>query len=119
MNVLFIVLNKTEYLDEILDAFVDIGISGATIIDSQGMGSAMTDVANNDEPFYGVLKSMLNDSKPFNKTIFTVVKDEELLEKAVNTVKDIIGDIYKPGVGIMFTIPLGKTYGMSRTEDSL
>ena len=44
MNVLFVVLNKTEYLEDVLDAFVDIGITGATIMDSQGMGSAMTDV---------------------------------------------------------------------------
>lgn len=113
MDVLFVVLNKTEYLDDILDAFVDIGITGATIIDSQGMGSAMTDVNNTDEPFYGVLKRMLDDSRPYNKTIFTVVKDEKLLEKAVNTVEGILGDIYEPGVGIMFTLPLGNTYGIS------
>ena len=39
MHILFLVLNKTEYLDDILSAFVKIGIKGATIIDSQGMGS--------------------------------------------------------------------------------
>lgn len=117
MNVLFIVLNKTEYLDEILDAFVDIGISGATIIDSQGMGSAMTAIEDTEEPFYGVLKSMLNDSRPYNKTIFTVIKDEEILKKAVNIVKEILGDIYEPGVGIMFTLPLGNVYGISRDEE--
>lgn len=113
MNILVIVLNKTEYLDEILDAFVEIGLTGATIIDSQGMGSAMTDVNNTNGPFYGVLKTMFDDSRPYNKTIFTVIKDEQLLEKAVDTVKGIIGDIHQPGVGIMFSLPLGNTYGMS------
>ncbi|HZK23693.1 MAG TPA: hypothetical protein VFC62_06270 [Atopostipes sp.] len=113
MNVLVIVLNKTEYLNEILDAFVEIGLTGATIIDSQGMGSAMTEVENTDEPFYGVLKTMFDDSRPYNKTIFTVIQDEPLLEKAVTIVKEIMEDIHKPGVGIMFTVPLGNTYGMS------
>lgn len=116
MNVLFIVLNKTEYLDEILDAFVDIGITGATIIDTQGMGSALTDVNTNDEPFYGVLKSMFEDSRPYNKTIFTVIKGEVLLEKAVHAVKEIVVDIHEPGVGIMFTMPVGITYGFSWEE---
>jgi hypothetical protein len=37
MNILFLVLNETEYLDEILDGFVDAGVKGATILDSQGM----------------------------------------------------------------------------------
>lgn len=118
MNVLFLVLNKTEYLDDILDAFVDIGITGATIIDSQGMGSAMTDVNSTEEPFFGVLKNMLEDSRPYNKTIFTVIKDDELLKKAVNKVKEIVGDIYEPGVGIMFTVPVGNTYGFSSKNDS-
>lgn len=118
MNVLFIVLNEAEYLDEILDAFVDIGVTGATIIDSQGMGSALTNVNTTDEPFYGVLKNMFDESRPYNKTVFTVLKDEELLEKAVHVVKDIVVDIYEPGVGIMFTIPLGMTYGFPWEEDS-
>lgn len=113
MNVLFVVLNKTEYLEDVLDAFVDIGITGATIMDSQGMGSAMTDVNSTGAPFYGVLKNMFEDSRPYNKTIFAVVKDDILLEKAVNRVKDIVGDIYEPGVGIMFTVPVGNTYGFS------
>lgn len=117
MEVLVIVLNKTEYLDDILDTFMDIGITGATIIDSQGMGSALTDVNDTNEPFYGVLKSMFDDSRPYNKTIFTVIKDKELLEKAVEVVKKIVGDIHKPGVGIMFSIPLGATYGISWKED--
>lgn len=117
MNVLFVILNKTEYLDDILDAFVDIGITGATILDSQGMGSAMTDVNPNKEPFYGVLKNMFEDSRPYNKTIFTVINDDNLLEKAVNKVKDIVGDIHEPGVGVMFTVPVGNTYGFRLKDD--
>ena len=113
MNVLFVVLNKTEYLDDVLEAFVDIGITGATIIDSQGMGSAMTDINSTEIPFYGLLKNMLEDSRPYNKTIFTVINDDELLDQAVKKVKEIVGDIYKPGVGIMFTVPVGNAYGFS------
>lgn len=116
MNVLFIVLNKTEYLDDILDAFVDIGVRGATIMDSQGMGRALVNGSSTNEPFFGVLKNLLDDSRPYNKTIFTVIKDENLLDDAVNVVKDIVQDIYEPGVGMMFTLPLGNVYGMDRKE---
>lgn len=41
MKVLFLILNKTEKLNEILEAYVEVGVRGATIIDSQGMGSAL------------------------------------------------------------------------------
>ena len=48
----------------------------------------------------------------YYKTIFTVIEDEEVLLKAVHTVKYILGDINKPGVGMMFTLPVGNIYGM-------
>ncbi len=117
MNVLFIVLNEVEYLDDILDAFVDIGVRGATIFDSQGMGSALTASGGGKEPFFGVLRNLLDESRPYNKTIFTVIKDDKILEDAIKIVKDIVGDIYKPGVGMMFTLPIGNIYGMDRDSN--
>jgi len=111
MNVLFLVLNETEYLDEILDGFVEAGVKGATILDSQGMGSALANGSRN-EPFFGALRSFLDNAKPYNKTIFTVIEDEEILENATKVVKEILGDMEKPGVGLMFTVPVGKIYGM-------
>ena len=112
MNVLVIVLNKMDYLDDILDCFVEIGIKGATIIDSQGMGSAITNSGRGNEPMFGAIRSFLDNARPYNKTIFTVIEDEEMLAEAVKIVKEIVGDIYKPGVGMMFTLPVGNTYGM-------
>lgn len=117
MNVLFIVLNKTECLDDILDGFVEVGVRGATIIDSQGMGRALVDSSNVNEPFFGVLRNLLDTSKPYNKTIFTVIKDDEILEQAVDVVKEVVEDIYEPGVGMMFTLPIGNVYGMDRKKD--
>lgn len=110
MNALFIVLNETEYLDDILDSFVDIGVSGATILDSQGMGSAITNSGRGSDPFFGAIRSFLENSRPYNKTIFTVIEDEEILFETIKTVKSILGDISKPGVGMMFTVPVGNIY---------
>lgn len=111
MNILFLVLNKTEYLDEILDAFVDVGVKGATILDSQGMGSALANTDRNG-PFFGALRNLMDNARPFNKTIFTVIEDEEVLERAVKEVKEILGGMEEHGVGLMFTLPLGKVYGL-------
>ena len=36
MYALFIVLNEVDYLDTILDKFMEVGVKGATILDSQG-----------------------------------------------------------------------------------
>jgi nitrogen regulatory protein P-II 1 len=112
MNVLFVVLNKMQYLEDILDGFVKIGVTGATILDSQGMGSAITNSSQDGHPLFGSIRLILDNAKPYNKTIFTVIKDEELLAKAVETVKNILGDIDSPGVGMMFTVPVSHVYGI-------
>ena len=109
MYVLIIVLNKLDYLDEILAKFIDLEVGGATILDSQGMAGAMVD-ANNRVPIFGFLKSVLDDCKPYNKTVFTVLESEELVEKVVAMVKETLGEDAKQGAGLMFTVLLGKVY---------
>lgn len=104
MHVLFIVLNETDYLDEILTKFIDIGVSGATILDSQGMGSAIVNSEIRSVPLFGFLKSILDESHPYNKTIFTVIDNEELLQKTVKTVKELMEE--EAGAGFMFTVPI-------------
>lgn len=115
MHVLFIVLNKTEYLDDILTEFVNIGIKGATILDSQGMASAL--VKNNEKlPIFDSLRSFLYSSRPFNKTIFTIIEGDELLDKAMDSVNKIVGDLSKQGFGIMFSLQIDRMYGFPKDK---
>jgi nitrogen regulatory protein P-II 1 len=38
MKLLVFVLNNEEYLEKVLEAYVEAGVAGATILDSEGMG---------------------------------------------------------------------------------
>lgn len=109
---LFIVLNEVDYLNDILAGFVDVGVSGATILDSQGMASFIVNGKNHGISLFNSLKILLGDALPYNKTIFTVLENEELVEKTVAVVQGVIGDVFSPGVGFMFTVPIGETYPM-------
>lgn len=109
MQALFIVLNKTHYLDDIISKFVSLGVK-ATIIDSQGMASAIINGQIEDIPIFGSLKTIIEGSHPFNKTIFTVIESDELVEKVVNGVKEAMADLKRPGAGFMFTVPVSKVY---------
>ena len=114
MQVLFVVLNEVDYLNDILEGFVDVGVTGATVIDSQGMASVIVNNSNQSVPLFGYLKKILEDSLPYNKTIFTVLQSDDLVEKAVAVVQDIVDEINSPNVGFMFTIPIGQTYPMKK-----
>lgn len=118
MHVLFIVLNEVDYLDEILSKFVDIGIRGATILDSQGMAGALAGSPNKDFPFFGSLKLLFEGARPFNKTIFSVIENEELLQKTVDTVREVLSEVDRPGIGFMFSLPIKDVYPIKRKEQS-
>ncbi len=116
MYALFLVLNDTDYLDEVLARFVDVGVRGATILDSQGMAGALAGSHGSDIPFFGSLKVLFEGARPYNKTIFTVLESEELVERTVAAVKDVLGDIDSPGVGFMFSVPIGKVYRVHESQ---
>jgi len=103
-------------LDDILAKFVDVGVSGATILHSQGMASAIVNSDNNKISLFSALKSIIENIHPYNKTIFTVLENEELVEKAVSAVQSVIGKVSSPGIGFMFTVPIGKIYPMGLSE---
>lgn len=99
-----------DYLDDILAAFVRAGASGATILDSQGMASLIVDRKNHHIPIFEAFKSMIEDSRPYNKTIFSVLESEDLVENTINEIQEVMEDVSGPGLGFMFTVPISKAY---------
>lgn len=112
MYALFVVLNEIDYMEDILSGFLEQKISGATILDSQGMGSAIAHSSNEDMPLFSKLRMLIGDSHPYSKTIFTVLENEMKVKKAVNVVQEVLSDTNVTGAGFMFTVPVAKVYPM-------
>ena len=68
--------------------------------------------AGADGPAMEEISKMIANGESSNKTIFTVVKEKELLDKAINIVKSLCGDLCEPGKGILFAIPLAFVDGL-------
>lgn len=111
MQLLVMVLNREEYMEEVLTIFVEAGVSGATILDSEGMGRAVS----YDIPIFATLKNIMKGTHFYNRTIFSVFEDEELLEKTIDMIRKTI-DLEKEGTGILFTVPVNKVYGLTKEE---
>lgn len=110
MNLLFIILNETDYLHDILGIFTELGVKGATIIDSQGMGSAIVHGEASDIPLFGSLKNLLKEAGPYSKTIFTVIHNEFLLERTIQAIRDLLASDSSTTKGFMFTVPVNNIY---------
>ena len=109
MKLLVLVLNKEEYTEEILERFVDLGVAGATVVESVGMGRVLTQ----EIPIFAGSVDLMAGARPSNKTIFTLVP-EDAVEDIREGIEDIIGSLESPGTGIMFTIPVDYCKGMAR-----
>jgi nitrogen regulatory protein P-II 1 len=110
MKLLVFILNKEEYLEEVLEAFLELNISGATILDSVGMGSILAQ----DIPIFAGFKNLLQGSRPANKTILTVVP-EKLVKPARTAIEQIVGSLDEPGNGLLFILDIDKIYGLTKT----
>lgn len=107
-KLLVAVINDTEKLDEILSGFIELGITGATIVSSEGMGRLLS----HDIPIFAGLQTLLSGSRPQNRTIFSVVP-EDRVDAAIALLQDVFGDLDVPGTGIVFTLPVERVVGLA------
>lgn len=106
MQLLILVLNQEECLDDVLSAFVELGITEATIIDSAGMGEVLV----HDVPIFAGLRHLLGGERPYSKTIFAIIDDEKFTEAAI-VIEEICGPFSESGGGILFTLPITEIRG--------
>jgi len=107
MKLLVLILNRVEKLEEVLEGFLEIGISGATIIESVGMGHIISE----EVPIFAGLRFIFAGAKPSNKIVLSVIKGEKE-ESAIHMLKTVLGDINDPGTGIVFTFSLDRVEGL-------
>jgi len=115
MKLIILVLNNVLLLDDLLEELFKVGIRGGTIIESQGMAKRISQSEEN-EYLVGFLKNLLLSSRPYNKTLMFVVKEEQLrIMKEV--VDKVTGGLLNPNTGVMFALDLFDVYGINNKEN--
>ena len=108
MQLLVAVINHEEKLDDVLAGFVELGITGATIVSSEGMGH----VLSHDVPIFAGLRSLTARTRPSNQTVFSVIADDKV-DAAIALIQEVCGSLEAPGVGIVFALPVSRVVGLS------
>jgi nitrogen regulatory protein PII len=113
-HLLVLVLNREEDLEELLLGFVEVGVTGATVVDSVGMGR----ILSHEIPLFAGLRSIIVGTRPSNKTVLSVIPGKNKLEQVIKLIEDICGDLDEPGSGILFTVPLSQVRGIVPHEEN-
>ena len=104
---LIFVLNRVEKLEPALNKLEHAGLRGATVLSSRGM--AMTLDKYCDGSFLGSLRAMMEPDREENRTVFMVLKDEDVERAAV---EEVAGSFNTPNSGIAFTLPVDFVKGI-------
>lgn len=109
-QLVFLVLNEPDHLHDVLTALVEAGCGAATVIESQGMGH----IISQEVPIFAGFRDLFAGSKPYNFTIFTVVDNQEVVDRITAVVRDVLEAVEDPAKGVLFSVPVGTFARLSK-----
>jgi nitrogen regulatory protein PII len=112
MKMILFVLNDPTRLLDLLKAWKDAGVSGSTVLFSTGTGRLHQSIALRDDlPLMPSLSDFFVQSGDLSRTIFSIVRDE-FVERIFKVTEEIVGDLDKPGNGILVVLPVDSVHGL-------
>jgi nitrogen regulatory protein PII len=115
MNFLVVmIVDNPDDTPVILDAWEALGVSGVTILESSGLGRYRQLGMREDMPLLPSLSDFFQEDEVRHRTLLSVVKDQDLVDRMINAVKDISGDLDQPNSGFLFVVPVLQAVGLNR-----
>ncbi len=118
MYMIIFVLHDPGNLDDVLNAWDETGVSGVTILPSTGLARFRAKGAWRDDlPLIPSLENFHEHTEKLNRTLMTIVKDDEMVKKVVAATERVVGDLDLPNTGILAVIPTVSVFGLYRKEN--
>jgi hypothetical protein len=111
---LWLVLDNPALLNDVLEAWADIGVRGITILESTGVHRVRSRASTQDVPFMLGFSRLLRTDQVGHNTLFTVVPTMDIVEKLVAATEQIVGDLSQPNTGVLFTVPVTAAWGLPK-----
>jgi CBS domain-containing protein len=111
MYLLIIILDDLQHLPDLLAAWRAIGVR-ATLLNSQGgyrTGSWLDRVG-----LGGVNRLLQGDNTHRQRLLFSVLEDDDRLERAITVAERVVEGFDRPNSGIVFVLPVVRTLGLGK-----
>lgn len=109
MTLPVVICNQPDKLEEVLEGFLEVGVTGATIVDTVGMGQ----ILSTEVPIFAGFRSMFRGASTVNKTILSVIDEPSKVHDALMIIEEIFGGLDTPGSGIVFKVPIENVRGLA------
>ncbi len=108
-----LVLDNPDQCPDVLRAWDETGVPGATILESTGL-ARMQKAIWDDLPLVPSVRDLLGTRELHHRTIFTVVQDEKAVDCVIAATQEVIGDLNTHHTGILFVVPVVRVLGLER-----
>lgn len=119
MYMILFVLQDISKLEEILLAWEKVGVKGITIMRSLGMAHAKRHGLREDIPIFPSLDDFISRDEDFNRTLFTVVDDDAMIDRIIAVTETVTGDLDDPNTGLLIVLPVVRARGMNRKSGKI
>lgn len=110
-----LVLDDPDKTEEVLAAWVAVGVSGVTILDSAGLRHKIGRAGPRDDlPLFPSLEDLLRSREEPHRTLFAVVPDGFDIDALAVATEEITGVLDEPDTGILFVMPVTRVWGLNR-----
>ena len=111
---LWFVLDDTALLNQVLEAWTNVGVRGITILESTGVHRVRSRASVQDAPFMLGFNRLLRTDQVGHNTLFAVVRDLEIVEQVVAATEKVVGDLSQPHTGVLFAVPVAAAWGLPK-----
>ncbi len=112
MYLIVLVVNDPYQCKNLLKAWKEAGVPGATVIESRGLENALKDTALYNLPLMPTLEDLESVEEDRNRTMFSVVQDKKTVADVRAATEELLGPLEKKESGFMFVIPVSEAFGL-------
>lgn len=98
MYMILFILHDAAHLDNVIQAWNDIGVSGVTILESTG--AYRRQVRHLGARYLFAMSQMVNTEQA-SFTLVTIVPDETVVRACITAVEGVVGDLDQPNTGVL------------------
>ena len=111
------ILTDLQVCHDVVRLWEELGVPGATILDSVGMRLLKERQSHRDDlPLMPSLRSVMELEEYNHRTIFSVVPDEFNVDELIRRTEGLVGDFEAPHTGLIFVTPVLEVRGLRRHE---
>lgn len=114
MYLLIAVINNEELLEELITGWLDMGITGSTVIET----TDSLQLISHHVPIFAGFRSFTSGGMKHNKTLFTVIETERRCTDACEFLEALCSEKEAPHQGIYCVLPLTRFNRLGPEVDS-